>query len=170
MSAAGVPCVPGYHGENQDPDFLYSQAQKIGFPVLIKATHGGGGKGMRIVSDATPQAFHEALDSAKRESLKSFGNNDVLVERYIQQPRHVEVQVFSDTLGNVVSLWERDCSVQRRNQKIIEESPAPRISPQLRANLSATAVAAAKAVNYVGAGTVEFIFDNETGEFYFMEM
>ncbi|KAJ7597841.1 carbamoyl-phosphate synthase L chain, ATP binding domain-containing protein [Mycena floridula] len=170
MSAANVPCVPGYHGEHQDPDFLFQQAQEIGFPVLIKATHGGGGKGMRIVSTATPEAFNEALSSAQRESLKAFGDDTVLVEKYIEQPRHVEVQVFADTLGNVVSLWERDCSVQRRNQKIIEEAPGPRISPELRANLSGTAVAAAKAVNYVGAGTVEFIFDNETGLFYFMEM
>ncbi|THU96876.1 hypothetical protein K435DRAFT_722432 [Dendrothele bispora CBS 962.96] len=170
MSSAGVPCVPGYHGDNQDPNFLFEQAQRIGFPVLIKAVHGGGGKGMRTVTTPTAEAFHEALTSAKRESLKSFGNDTVLVEKYIQHPRHVEVQVFADALGGVVSLWERDCSVQRRNQKIIEEAPAPGLSVELRADLSAKAVAAARAVNYVGAGTVEFIFDNDTHEFYFMEM
>ncbi|KAK2464735.1 hypothetical protein APHAL10511_003153 [Amanita phalloides] len=170
MSAAGVPCVPGYHGENQDPTLLYEEAKKIGFPVLIKAIHGGGGKGMRIVSESTHEAFLEALSSAQRESLKAFGNDTVLVEKYIQHPRHVEVQVFADTLGHVVSLWERDCSVQRRNQKIIEEAPAPGLTPELRADLSDKAVAAARAVNYVGAGTVEFIFDNDAQKFYFMEM
>ncbi|KAF5332532.1 hypothetical protein D9611_005124 [Ephemerocybe angulata] len=170
MSDAGVPCVPGYHGSNQDPDFLFKEAEKIGFPVLIKAIHGGGGKGMRTVLEPTKEAFNEALLSAKRESLKSFGNDTVLVEKYIQRPRHVEVQVFADTLGNAVSLWERDCSVQRRNQKIIEEAPAPGLSPELRASLSAKAIAAAQAVNYVGAGTVEFIFDNDTQDFFFMEM
>lgn len=168
MIAAGVPCVPGYHGNNQDPDFLLEEAKRIGFPVLIKATHGGGGKGMRAVD--SPSAFSDALASAKRESAKSFGDDTVLIERYITRPRHVEVQVFADTQGGVVSLWERDCSVQRRNQKIIEEAPAPGLSPELRADLSAKAVAAARAVNYVGAGTVEFIFDNDTQEFYFMEM
>ena len=141
MKAAGVPCVPGYHGNNQDPQFLFAEAEKIGesskvhwmsvprnrlkydllpgYPVLIKAIHGGGGKGMRAVS--TPSEFMDALESAKRESLKAFGDADVLIEKYIERPRHVEVQVFADTLGGVVSLWERDCSVQRRNQKIIEE-------------------------------------------------
>ncbi|KAF8640767.1 hypothetical protein AX17_000417 [Amanita inopinata Kibby_2008] len=170
MIAAGVSCVPGYHGQNQDPEFLYQESKKIGFPVLIKAIHGGGGKGMRIVSSPTPEAFQEALSSAQRESLKAFGNDTVLVEKYIQHPRHVEVQVFADMHGGVVSLWERDCSVQRRNQKIIEEAPAPGLSPELREDLSAKAVAAARAVNYVGAGTVEFIFDNDTKKFYFMEM
>ncbi|TFK56357.1 hypothetical protein OE88DRAFT_6888 [Heliocybe sulcata] len=168
MLAAGVPCVPGYHGTNQDPEFLLQEAKRIGFPVLIKAVHGGGGKGMRTVDTAA--SFHDALASAKRESLKSFGDDTVLVERYITRPRHVEVQVFGDSRGEVVSLWERDCSVQRRNQKIIEEAPAPGLSPELRAELSGKAIAAAKAVNYVGAGTVEFIFDNDTQEFYFMEM
>ncbi|KAJ7361017.1 3-methylcrotonyl-CoA carboxylase [Mycena albidolilacea] len=170
MSAAGVPCVPGYHGDNQAPEFLFEEASRIGFPVLIKAIHGGGGKGMRTVSTPTFEAFQEALSSAQRESLKAFGNDTVLVEKYIERPRHVEVQVFADTLGGVVSLWERDCSVQRRNQKIIEEAPAPGLSPELRADLSSKAIAAAKAVNYVGAGTVEFIFDNDTEKFYFMEM
>ncbi|KAJ7608772.1 carbamoyl-phosphate synthase L chain, ATP binding domain-containing protein, partial [Roridomyces roridus] len=170
MSAAGVPCVPGYHGDTQTPEFLFQESSRIGFPVLIKAVHGGGGKGMRIVTEPTLEAFQEALSSAQRESLKAFGNDTVLVEKYIERPRHVEVQVFADTLGNVVSLWERDCSVQRRNQKIIEEAPAPGLSPELRADLSAKAIAAAKAVDYVGAGTVEFIFDNDTEKFYFMEM
>ncbi|KIL00795.1 hypothetical protein PAXRUDRAFT_129020 [Paxillus rubicundulus Ve08.2h10] len=168
MSAAGVPCIPGYHGKNQEPHLLFSEAEKIGYPVLIKAIHGGGGKGMRVVP--TPFEFMDALESAKRESLKAFGDADVLVEKYIERPRHVEVQVFADTLGGVVSLWERDCSVQRRNQKIIEEAPAPGLTPELRADLSDKAVAAAKAVNYVGAGTVEFIFDKDTQRFYFMEM
>jgi 3-methylcrotonyl-CoA carboxylase alpha subunit len=139
-----------------------------GFPVLIKAVHGGGGKGMRIVGSS--KDFSEALASAQRESAKSFGNAVVLVEKYITRPRHVEVQVFADRQGNAVSLWERDCSVQRRNQKIIEEAPAPGLSPELRADLSEKAVEAAKAVKYVGAGTVEFIFDNDTNKFYFMEM
>ncbi|KAF7337808.1 hypothetical protein MSAN_02254900 [Mycena sanguinolenta] len=170
MSAAGVPCVPGYHGDTQTPEFLFEEASKIGFPVLIKAIHGGGGKGMRTVTTPTFAAFQEALSSAQRESRKAFGNDAVLVEKYIERPRHVEVQVFADTMGGVVSLWERDCSVQRRNQKIIEEAPAPGLSPELRADLSAKAIAAAKAVNYVGAGTVEFIFDNDTEKFYFMEM
>ncbi|KAM5538373.1 hypothetical protein V8D89_007975 [Ganoderma adspersum] len=168
MSAAGVPVVPGYHGTNQDPEYLKQEASRIGYPVLIKAVHGGGGKGMRIVH--AENEFHDALESAQREATKSFGNADVLVEKYIQRPRHVEVQVFADKLGGCVSLWERDCSVQRRNQKIIEEAPAPGLSPELRADLSEKAVAAAKAVDYVGAGTVEFIFDNESERFYFMEM
>ncbi|KAJ7762296.1 carbamoyl-phosphate synthase L chain, ATP binding domain-containing protein [Mycena maculata] len=170
MSAAGVPCVPGYHGEDQTPEFLFEEATRIGFPVLIKAIHGGGGKGMRTVTTPTIEVFQEALSSAQRESLKAFGNDTVLVEKYIERPRHVEVQVFADMLGGVVSLWERDCSVQRRNQKIIEEAPAPGLSPELRADLSSKAIAAAKAVDYVGAGTVEFIFDNDTENFYFMEM
>ncbi|KAF8262784.1 carbamoyl-phosphate synthase L chain, ATP binding domain-containing protein [Lactarius quietus] len=160
MTNAGVPCVPGYHGANQDPQHLLSEAEKIGFPVLIKAVHGGGGKGMRTVHSGS--TFLDALESAQREALKGFGNADVLVEKFIERPRHVEVQVFADTAGSTVSLWERDCSVQRRNQKIIEEAPAPGLSPELRADLGAKAVAAAKAVNYVGAGTVEFIFDKDT--------
>ncbi|KAF7974913.1 hypothetical protein HWV62_11079 [Athelia sp. TMB] len=168
MLAASVPCVPGYHGDNQDPQFLANEAEKIGYPVLIKAIHGGGGKGMRTVH--SPSEFAEALASAQRESLKAFGNDIVLIEKYIVHPRHVEVQVFADTHGDVVSLWERDCSVQRRNQKVIEEAPAPGLSSELRADLSAKAIAAAEAVNYVGAGTVEFIFDNDTQKFYFMEM
>jgi len=139
-----------------------------GFPILIKAVHGGGGKGMRTVH--SPSSFLDALESAQREALKGFGDATVLVEKFIERPRHVEVQVFADTAGNTVSLWERDCSVQRRNQKIIEEAPAPGLSSELRADLGAKAIAAAKAVNYVGAGTVEFIFDKDTDRFFFMEM
>jgi 3-methylcrotonyl-CoA carboxylase alpha subunit len=136
--------------------------------VLIKAVHGGGGKGMRAVF--SPSEFSESLESARREARKAFGNDDVLVEKFIVTPRHVEVQIFADARGEAVALWERDCSVQRRNQKIIEEAPAPGLSAQLRADLCAKAVAAAKAVGYVGAGTVEFIFDNDTQNFFFMEM
>ena len=137
-----------------------------GFPVLIKAVHGGGGKGMRTVHN--PSSFLDALESAQREALKGFGSATVLVEKFIERPRHVEVQVFADAAGNTVSLWERDCSVQRRNQKIIEEAPAPGLSSELRADLGAKAVAAAKAVNYVGAGTVEFIFDKDTDKFFLL--
>ncbi|GJJ15269.1 hypothetical protein Clacol_009545 [Clathrus columnatus] len=166
--AANVPCVPGYHGAAQDTETLLGASEKIGYPVLIKAVLGGGGKGMRIVH--SPSEFVEALESARREAKKAFNDERVLVEKYIERPRHVEVQVFGDTLGNVVSLWERDCSVQRRHQKIIEEAPAPGLADEIRIDLGAKAVAAAKAVNYVGAGTVEFIFDNDTNQFYFMEM
>ncbi|KAF8585025.1 hypothetical protein K439DRAFT_1388733 [Ramaria rubella] len=168
MIAANVPCVPGYHGESQTTETLLSAASSMGYPVLIKAVLGGGGKGMRIVR--SEDEFPEALESARREARKSFGDERVLVETYIEQPRHVEVQVFGDKMGNVVSLWERDCSVQRRHQKIIEEAPAPGLPEETRLDLSDKAVAAAKAVNYVGAGTVEFIFDNITRQFYFMEM
>lgn len=168
MEDAGVPVVPGYHGENQDPKFLMEQADKIGYPVLIKAIKGGGGKGMRIVN--RPQEFLEMLESSKRESIKSFGDDKVLVEKYLVRPRHVEVQVFADTHGNTVHLFERDCSVQRRHQKVIEEAPAPGLSEEIRADLGAKAVAAARAVGYVNAGTVEFIMDNIDKKFYFMEM
>ncbi|KAJ1945532.1 hypothetical protein EC988_005735, partial [Linderina pennispora] len=168
MQAAGVPVVPGYHGDNQDVQFLKEQADKIGYPVLIKAVLGGGGKGMRIVNK--PEEFEMMLDSSKREAIKSFGDDKVLVEKYLTTPRHVEVQVFADKLGNAVHLFERDCSVQRRHQKIIEEAPAPDLLPEIRQMLGEKAVAAAKAVNYVGAGTVEFIMDNDTQQFYFMEM
>ncbi|KAH8835118.1 carbamoyl-phosphate synthase L chain, ATP binding domain-containing protein [Flagelloscypha sp. PMI_526] len=167
MLDAGVPCIPGYHGSNQDPTLLFSQAREMGFPVLIKATHGGGGKGQRVVSEDSESVFMDALDSAKRESLKSFGNDEVLIEKFITNPRHIEVQIFGDESGDVVGLWERDCSVQRRGQKIIEEAPAPGLEESVRKELSEKAVAAAKAVGYVGAGTVEFIFDNDTGEFLF---
>ncbi|KAH8147678.1 uncharacterized protein LAJ45_08142 [Morchella importuna] len=168
MLAAGVPCIPGYHGPNQDAAFLLSEAEKIGFPVLIKAVKGGGGKGMRIAH--TPADFPSALVSAKSEARSSFSDDVVLIERYITTPRHIEVQVFADAHGNCVALGERDCSVQRRHQKILEESPAPFLAPDVRRDLWTKAREAAVAVGYRGAGTVEFIFDNDTGEFFFMEM
>ncbi|WWC92311.1 acetyl-CoA carboxylase, biotin carboxylase subunit [Kwoniella dendrophila CBS 6074] len=168
MTAAGVPCVPGYHGSDQSKEALLAGAEQTGYPLLIKPTHGGGGKGMRIVRD--PKSFEDELESAKREAIKSFSNDEVLLERWLEKPRHVEVQVFADRFGGCVALWERDCSVQRRHQKIIEEAPAPGLSPELKKDFAEKAVAAAKAVNYVGAGTVEFIMDAETGEYFFMEM
>ena len=168
MIQAGVPCIPGYHGSNQDPAFLLAEAQKIGFPVLLKAVKGGGGKGMRIAS--SPEVFIGQLDSAKSEARSSFGDDVMLVEKYIITPRHIEVQVFADKYGNCVALGERDCSIQRRHQKILEESPAPHLTEALRQDLWTKARAAALAVGYEGAGTVEFIFDNDTGEFFFMEM
>ncbi len=167
MDAAGVPLVPGYHGDEQDPGFLRRQADAIGYPVLIKASAGGGGKGMRIVESG--EAFAEALASCRREAASSFGDDQVLVERYLQRPRHIEIQVFADTLGNCVHLFERDCSVQRRHQKVIEEAPAPGMTPERRKAMGDAAVAAARAVGYVGAGTVEFIVEPD-GRFYFMEM
>lgn len=168
MSAAGVPVVPGYHGEEQSAVFLKSQADMIGYPVIIKATQGGGGKGMKIVS--RPDDFVDNLLSAQREALTAFGDQRVLVEKYILEPRHIEVQVFGDQHGNVVHLFERDCSVQRRHQKIIEEAPAPNISEELRKHLGQAAVNAAKAVGYYSAGTVEFIVDSLSEDFFFMEM
>lgn len=168
MTKAGVLCVPGYHGQDQSPQKLAAEAEKIGFPVLIKAVHGGGGKGMRIARSA--EGFPDMLQSAKSESRNSFGNDDVLVEKYITTPRHIEVQVFADKFGNCVALGERDCSIQRRHQKILEESPAPHLDPSTRKDIWDKARAAALAVNYEGAGTVEFIFDNDSGEFFFMEM
>ncbi len=157
MQQAGVPLVPGYHGDRQEPDFLLAQAQAIGFPVLIKASAGGGGKGMRIVRRA--DEFAAALASCQREAQASFGDAHVLVERYLIQPRHIEVQVFADMHGRVIHLGERDCSVQRRHQKVLEEAPAPGMTPELRARMGAAAVAAARSVGYVGAGTVEFIVE-----------
>ena len=168
MNAAGVLCVPGYHGSDQAPETLAQEAQKIGYPVLIKAVRGGGGKGMRIARSA--HEFPEMLESAKSEARNSFGNDDVLVEKYITTPRHIEVQVFADQHGNCVALGERDCSIQRRHQKVLEESPAPNLDDSIRKDLWEKARAAALAVKYEGAGTVEFIFDNDTGEFFFMEM
>ena len=168
MTAADVPCVPGYHGSNQDAGFLKQRAESIGFPVLLKAVKGGGGKGMRISHSESD--FLDQLQSAKSEARSSFGDDIMLVEKYIRTPRHIEVQVFADSHGNCVALGERDCSVQRRHQKIIEESPAPNLDDVVRRSLWEKARTAALAVNYEGAGTVEFIFDNDTGEFYFMEM
>ena len=167
MEKAGVPLVPGYHGENQDPLFLQREADKIGYPVLIKASAGGGGKGMRIVVEAG--GFPAALASAKREAKASFGDERVLIERYLERPRHIEVQVFGDTHGNLVYLFERDCSVQRRHQKVLEEAPAPGLSPGRRKAMGEAAVAAAKSIKYTGAGTVEFI-TGQDGTFFFMEM
>lgn len=167
MEQAGVPLTPGYHGTNQDPQFLKSQADAIGYPVLIKASAGGGGKGMSLVE--REEDFLDSLNSCKREALSSFGNDDVLIERYIVKPRHVEVQIFGDTHGNYVHLFERDCSVQRRHQKVIEEAPAPNISEEKLVAMRQAAIDAAKAVHYVGAGTVEFIVEQD-GTAYFMEM
>lgn len=203
MAAAGVPIINGYHGNDQSNETLMSEAKKIGFPLMIKAVRGGGGKGMRIANSETD--FMDQLQSARTESQKAFGDDSVLLERYVRSPRHVEVQVFADTHGNAVYLFERDCSVQRRHQKIIEEAPAPGLSEELRTELGLAgkfihkiivselvrsteifelfeqsefqsncsyivAVRAAKAVGYVGAGTVEFILDKEDLSFHFMEM
>jgi 3-methylcrotonyl-CoA carboxylase alpha subunit len=167
MEGAGVPLVPGYHGDDQDPALLQREADRIGYPVLLKASAGGGGKGMRVVERS--EDFQAALASCKREATSSFGDDKVLVEKYLQRPRHIEIQVFADTLGNCVYLHERDCSVQRRHQKVLEEAPAPGMPPDRRAAMGEAAVAAARAVGYVGAGTVEFIA-NQDGSFYFMEM
>ena len=175
MQKAGVPLVPGYQGEDQDPQLLQREADAIGYPVLIKASAGGGGKGMRLVERS--EDFAAALQSCQREAINSFGNDAVLVEKYVLRPRHIEIQVFGDTQGDVVYLFERDCSVQRRHQKVLEEAPAPGMPPALRQQMGEAAVAAAKAVGYVGAGTVEFIVEQPGGyeqpeamKFYFMEM
>jgi 3-methylcrotonyl-CoA carboxylase alpha subunit len=167
MEQANVPLVPGYHGDNQDPELLQSEANRIGYPVLLKASAGGGGKGMRVVERS--EDFQAALASCKREAISSFGDDKVLAEKYLQRPRHIEIQVFADKQGNCVYLHERDCSVQRRHQKVLEEAPAPGMTDERRAAMGIAAVAAARAVGYVGAGTVEFIA-NQDGSFYFMEM
>ncbi len=167
MASAGVPLTPGYHGKEQQPEFLHTEADAIGYPVLIKASAGGGGKGMRRV-DAS-EDFAAALASCKREAASAFGDEHVLVEKYVLQPRHIEIQVFADTRGNVVSLFERDCSVQRRHQKVLEEAPAPGMTAERRAAMGKAACDAARAVGYVGAGTVEFIAGTD-GTFSFMEM
>jgi 3-methylcrotonyl-CoA carboxylase alpha subunit len=174
MEKAGVPLVPGYHGADQDPALLQRESDRIGYPVLIKASAGGGGKGMRMVNRSAE--FADALASCKREAINSFGDDAVLIEKYEQRPRHIEIQVFGDTHGNCVYLFERDCSVQRRHQKVLEEAPAPGMTEALRKQMGEAAVAAAKAVNYVGAGTVEFIVEQtaydkpESMKFFFMEM
>lgn len=167
MEQAGVPLVPGYHGEGQDADVLRQAAEAIGYPVLIKASLGGGGKGMRIVE--RPGDFAPALASARREALSAFGDDRVLVEKYLDRPRHIEVQVFADRHGNALHLFERDCSLQRRHQKVLEEAPAPGMTRERRREMGQAAVAAARAIGYTNAGTVEFIAD-ATGAFYFMEM
>jgi len=167
MGKAAVPLTPGYHGNDQTPALLHKEADQIGYPVLIKAAAGGGGKGMRLVEKTAD--FPDALASCKREAASSFGNEHVLIEKYITRPRHIEIQVFADTQGHCVYLFERDCSVQRRHQKVLEEAPAPGMTPERRRQMGEAAVAAARAVGYVGAGTVEFIA-NQDGSFYFMEM
>lgn len=170
MEKAGVPLIPGYHGSNQDPNFLHTEANRIGYPLLIKASSGGGGKGMRLVERS--EDFLEALASCQREAKNSFGNDSVLLEKYATRPRHIEIQVFGDTHGNYVYLFERDCSVQRRHQKVLEEAPAPFVDETMRQKMGQAAINAARAVGYVGAGTVEFIVEQtDTGmSFYFMEM
>jgi 3-methylcrotonyl-CoA carboxylase alpha subunit len=167
MHNAGVPLVPGYHGDDQDDDLLRGEADKIGYPVMLKASAGGGGKGMRVVEST--EAFQAALDGCRRESKAAFGDDRMLIEKYLVQPRHVEVQVFCDSHGNGVYLFERDCSVQRRHQKVLEEAPAPGMTPELRREMGDAAVRAAQEIHYVGAGTVEFLLDAD-GSFYFMEM
>ena len=167
MEKAGVPLVPGYHGEKQDVALLEKEAARIGFPVLIKPSAGGGGKGMKVVAEKS--SFVAQLEASKREAKSSFGDDRVLIERYLERPRHIEVQVFGDTQGNVVHLFERDCSVQRRHQKVLEEAPAPGLTAAKRMEMGSAAVAAAKAISYSGAGTIEFIAEQD-GRFYFMEM
>ncbi len=167
MAQADVPLVPGYHGDNNSLQHLLAEAEKIGYPVMLKAVMGGGGKGMRVVNDA--QAMPFAIESAQREAQSSFGDQHLLIEKCIVKPRHVEIQVFADQHGHCLYLSDRDCSIQRRHQKVVEEAPAPGLSAQLRKEMGEAAVQAAKAINYVGAGTVEFLLDS-SGEFYFMEM
>ncbi|HHF2852050.1 TPA: acetyl-CoA carboxylase biotin carboxylase subunit [Vibrio diabolicus] len=167
MSEANVPLVPGYHGTDNSVEHLLTEAEKIGYPVMLKATQGGGGKGMRVVNSEAEMPL--AIDGAQREALSSFGDKQLLVEKCILQPRHVEVQVFADQHGNCVYLSDRDCSIQRRHQKVVEEAPAPGLSDELRKQMGEAAVQAAQAIDYVGAGTVEFLLDSR-GQFYFMEM
>ena len=166
MERAGVPLVPGYHGQDQDPALLEREAGLIGYPLLVKASAGGGGKGMRVVEQ--PSGFAEGLAAAQGEARASFGDDRVLIERYLTRPRHIEVQVFADRFGNVVHLFERDCSIQRRHQKVVEEAPAPGMTVERRAAMGRAACEAARAVAYEGAGTVEFIVEGE--QFFFMEM
>src|ERR687883_332606 len=167
MAAVGVPIIPGTPGPVEDAEEALGLAMKIGFPVIIKAAAGGGGKGMRVAKD--PDDFGRSFQLARSEALSAFGNGDVYVEKYLERPRHIEFQILGDTHGNVIHLGERDCSVQRRHQKLIEEAPSPAMTPELRERMGAAAVAGAKAINYVGAGTIEMLLD-EDGSFYFMEM
>lgn len=167
MEEIGVPLVPGYHGNDQSVENLISEAKKIGFPLLIKATAGGGGKGMRIVEKEGD--FEEALNAAKREAMNAFGNDLVLLEKYITSPRHIEIQVFSDSHGNHLHLFERECSIQRRYQKIVEESPSVALTPELRQKMTDVAVKITKHIDYLGAGTIEFMLDTDNS-FYFLEM
>src|SRR5262249_7431416 len=167
MQAAGVPCVPGYQGDDQSDAAMLREAETIGFPVMIKAVAGGGGRGMRLVAD--PCSFPEALRSARSEAKAAFGDDTVILERAIKDPRHIEIQVFGDRHGHAIHLGERDCSVQRRHQKLIEEAPSPAVTPELREKMGAVAVAAVRSLGYEGAGTLEFLLDG-AGNFYFMEM
>ncbi len=167
MAAAGIAVVPGYDGDDQDPAILQHEADRIGYPVMVKAAAGGGGRGMRLVQSAPD--LPDALRSAAAEAAKSFGDGRLILERAVVEPRHVEIQVFADAHGNVLHLGERDCSVQRRHQKVIEESPSPAVNAELRVRMGAAAVAVAREIGYVGAGTVEFLLDR-AGHFYFMEM
>ncbi|MCU4640804.1 acetyl/propionyl/methylcrotonyl-CoA carboxylase subunit alpha [Acinetobacter courvalinii] len=167
MIQAGVPCVPGYEGDQQDIDYLAEQAESIGYPLMVKASAGGGGRGMRLVQDAAEVL--DALKTARSEAENAFGSGELILEKAVIAPRHVEIQVFGDTHGNYVYLFERDCSIQRRHQKVVEEAPCPVMTPELRQQMGEAAVAAAKACDYVGAGTVEFLLD-QSGEFYFLEM
>jgi len=167
MIAAGVPCIPGYEGADQDEEVLKKAAIEIGMPVMLKASAGGGGRGMRLVTDA--KDLDELIKSARSEALNAFGSGELIIEKAVLQPRHIEIQVFADSYGNTVYLGERDCSVQRRHQKVVEEAPSPFVSPEMRQAMGEAAVNAAKACNYVGAGTVEFLADSE-GNFYFLEM
>ena len=167
MIKAGVPCVPGYQGQKQDDKTLISESKKIGFPIMVKAAAGGGGRGMRLVTG--PKSLPDAIKDARSEAANAFGSDTLILERAVNRPRHVEIQIFADKFGNTVHLGERDCSVQRRHQKVIEEAPCPVMTPELRSKMGQAAVKAAKDINYVGAGTVEFMLD-ETGEFFFLEM
>jgi geranyl-CoA carboxylase alpha subunit len=162
MLAAGVPCIPGYEGDDQSDARLLAEAERIGFPVMIKATAGGGGRGMRLAT--SPQEFKESLTSARSEALSAFGDSSVILERAIVNARHIEIQIFADRHGNAIHLGERDCSVQRRHQKLIEEAPSPAVTPALRARMGEVAVNAVKAIDYQGAGTLEFLLD-ESGHF-----
>ncbi len=167
MIQAGVPCVPGYEGDQQGLDYLAQQAEKIGYPLMVKASAGGGGRGMRLVQHAADVL--DALKTARSEAENAFGSGELILEKAVIAPRHVEIQVFGDTHGNYVYLFERDCSIQRRHQKVVEEAPCPVMTPELRQKMGEAAVAAAKACDYVGAGTVEFLLD-QSGAFYFLEM
>lgn len=167
MVEAGVPCVPGYHGEDQSDEALSTAAASIGYPLMVKASAGGGGRGMRLVHEES--ALMDAIASARSEAVSAFGSGKLLLERAVMQARHVEIQVFADTHGNAIHLGERDCSIQRRHQKVVEEAPSPAVTPEIREQMGAAATAAARAIGYVGAGTVEFLLD-ASGEFYFLEM
>jgi len=168
VEKSGVPVVPGYDGDDQSDDRLSKEAAKIGYPIMVKASAGGGGKGMRRVEKH--ENIMEALSGARREAKSAFGDDALLIEKYVERPRHIEMQVFGDEQGNVVHIFERECSIQRRHQKIMEESPSPALTPEIRAKMADAAVRAAKAVHYKSAGTVEFIYSDTTGDFYFLEM